>query len=443
MTVTPLSLKIRRRTTSSLLFTATIAAAFLSRFDWLGLFVFAAIAFGCIWLSIRRIADVSRVFVQPPPRVGSLALPLFVVSILGCLIVGSFPLDSSMASFLSAEGRNVASLLPLIAVALLGAPAEPADYRLLAISIRVLAGLSGLLATIWLLFDVEFLGDGNDFWGLTSSHHVPGLLAGVAIIGSLSLLAHEHRPLDAGLAISASLALFASSSRTSLLALVIAVLWYAAFGVKGSRHRGRMIGIISIAALAAIIVVPRAQETVGLALSPDFRDRAFQAFDQESSEGLVNQWTSVAEANILSRFGIWGTSWEAFSDSPFVGIGPWRVNDNRLTYWGKPGVLLLAVGGERDTSDFGAHNVVLQALAETGVLGLALVATFVVATSQAVHTVDGRPVWFAHFSRMGFAFWLATIPASVAMFSPALIGPMVVVFAMNATMQHQTNSTSG
>jgi O-antigen ligase len=90
--------------------------------------------------------------------------------------------------------------------------------------------------------------------------------------------------------------------------------------------------------------------------------------------------TSSDYSSNISRIQLWTTAWKLFLLSPLVGVGFGRYDDyfteNDVGFSGIPGLFYYATQGTVVHSDSHAHNSYLHFLAETGLVGFALVIGF-------------------------------------------------------------------
>ena len=69
--------------------------------------------------------------------------------------------------------------------------------------------------------------------------------------------------------------------------------------------------------------------------------------------------------------------------------------------------MYLAVDARPNLTDFGAHNVVFQVAAETGIVGLVILLYFGRTIATAVGGAKTPLNWFKLFSVLGLVYWVA------------------------------------
>jgi O-antigen ligase len=302
-----------------------------------------------------------------------LAFTAFYVS-LG-YVLGGYPNpvlnpDAALRSLLT-EGRWLAAVA--IAVAAGAVPREAAQ-ALVASTLR--AGT--WLAVVTLAAAPVVPGAirrGYHLYGLTSSHHVPGMLFGSLLVVSAVV--------DRGRVRSSRVALFIvpvvlSDSRTALLALALAL---AGVAIHEMLSRGKFRVVI------ALLVI------VGLALTVSARSRATLLFltEPQAGQALVGSFTadtrqeattaadSAAVANMLVRIRLYGTGWRYGSEAWVLGVGPGRYGDVLggaevgESRWGMPPRIF---DNDRSPSEVTAHNMYVHVFVESGVVGLLLMLRF-------------------------------------------------------------------
>jgi O-antigen ligase len=157
---------------------------------------------------------------------------------------------------------------------------------------------------------------------------------------------------------------------------VIAAAMLVTFGFFATQSRGGIVGL-GVAALVALIVTPRyrarilgliAVVAVGLGAFLSSNDAAFQRLTD--AEGAGNE-----------REDIWTVAWQIFLDHPLLGTGlqSFQAVSPRYVLDSGPlaNVRLIA------ESPHLVHNIFLELLAETGIVGLALFTFVVIACLRA------------------------------------------------------------
>lgn len=89
-----------------------------------------------------------------------------------------------------------------------------------------------------------------------------------------------------------------------------------------------------------------------------------------SAVGHIDTITDPYYGTNAARLDIWSDALQQFSNSPLVGIGFGRFNDESVVFKGVKHILWVGVSGRIVNNDGHAHNSYLQFLAEGGVVGL-------------------------------------------------------------------------
>jgi O-antigen ligase len=76
------------------------------------------------------------------------------------------------------------------------------------------------------------------------------------------------------------------------------------------------------------------------------------------------------DANLMSRIVLWAYALHHFLLSPLIGIGWGRFNDAQVIFSGIPGLMSIALQGDRLFNVSSAHNSYLMVLCESGLVGL-------------------------------------------------------------------------
>jgi O-antigen ligase len=97
--------------------------------------------------------------------------------------------------------------------------------------------------------------------------------------------------------------------------------------------------------------------------------------------GRITQIFHIYDLSALTRFSLWDKAILLFRQSPIIGIGFARYNDipwnfDRLPLSGNPGIFSMYTSNNYIFNDTNAHSSYLHFLAETGIIGLALMLAF-------------------------------------------------------------------
>lgn len=337
---------------------AMLIATNLSRFSIVAL---VAVGFALLAIYIGMLQPGGNIFLVTP------VLAFVSMWLLSAFAVGTLPFQthSSWLQWLNNDGRTLSAYLPLLV---------GGSYTL-STADRVWFARATVVA-IWgncILALTDPFSPG--YSGLTSSHHVPGYIAGASLIVMLS---HWRTPRPVGIRVSmgaAVVVLLLSGSRTSIVGLAAVAAFYVARRVTLTQTL-RATGMIACLSLFALIDT-RVRDTATTLLSGTFWTSATRAFSTGFAEQSVVYFPPQAGvpsyvANMVSRFFYWGNALGFWGRSPFVGIGSGRYNDLGLQYSGIPGLAEFATKGVSTTSEvIGAHNQYLGILAENGLIGLA------------------------------------------------------------------------
>lgn len=290
-------------------------------------------------------------------------------------LVDSLPSVTDQAAvrrWVETEGRAIVVLGVIVAMVGLQRSSTFEVMLRRIMSIVVLLSAAGLALFV---AGVDMVNSRGLFQGFSTSHHVPGFLAGAALLVLAvwpTILPDRRLVAASGVILFFTMVL--TGSRASLVASCLGLVI-----VFVRRWRGRALLVSVVGALVAVGLVfatsSRVRETADLVVSGGLLSDARVAFTSGSKQRAIELSDSESSANILIRFALWGEAMNTFESSPIVGIGRFRVNDSDLQYWGTQGWVWVATGGDRVHSDDEPHNQVLYLLAETGIVGLLAYAT--------------------------------------------------------------------
>lgn len=205
----------------------------------------------------------------------------------------------------------------------------------------------------------------------------PNLFARTCMVGLFAALAvsefdatARRRRLGQILAVAFGASIALSYGRTSLLAGMVALLAWAAFGrSQGKRMQNVAVGILIIGTLAVTIWY----------VNPEMVLARFRQTVEGYETGDYNRLSS-------GRADIWSEGWEMFTEQPLLGVGFGAFS---LKYADRTGDL------PRNT-----HNMYLERLAETGLIG-GMLFLAVMASLGAVAWRSGR------WRHIAIAWWCA------------------------------------
>ncbi|MDJ0768718.1 MAG: O-antigen ligase family protein [Ilumatobacter sp.] len=291
------------------------------------------------------------------------------------LAIGSLPSPGAVGrwvDFFTTEGRAILPLLVLAAASSLSSRAviERTLWRTI-----VLLVVSAGLALVLDVLGSSWVGGFRLFHGFTSGHHVPGFLYGLGIVYILIRRPFATSLLHFGSLAVLGAAVVSSGSRASLVGLG-AVGAYLMLR-RASTGTTKRVLAVAAACILVLVVSPRFRDTVTSFGSTRITSNAGELFRSRDNVDIAAVATSGAEANVLKRFGLFGEALDDFVASPFIGRGIYRFNDLDTVPVGVERIVNVDVAGERVHSDLQAHNMLLQLLSETGLVGtLAFVSVY-------------------------------------------------------------------
>ena len=311
-------------------------------------------------------------------RLDSTAVPLFVFvgyTLLSGFLSGGLVLgDLASMEFYDGDGRIFVTYFPFVFFAVIAG--HHRQIRVLLHLGRILGAFVLASCVLWLAgADNGMFGDYR-YLGLQTHHTGAGtyisMLMILLVIYGLEM--HRVSHVLVGLALLVPILLTTSRQATigALLSIVAIVLL---------RNRKLVLPIVIViaslfAALPQVspVVSQRIDELAGSATIENAWIQ-MRRLDWRPEYGLAGaivgeQW------NILARVLFYARGVKLFVDSPLVGAGFGRFNDYYVDFHGPAGILHVGTSGLRVSNTQSAHNSYLHLLAETGVIGLALLVWF-------------------------------------------------------------------
>jgi O-antigen ligase len=308
-------------------------------------------------------------------KVGYLVLLNYLYWFLSGFLVGALTLSIvTSPSFYTGEGRIFVYYIPLLFFSVY--TARRRDLRFIERFLVWTAIASLPLFAFWTVTGASFLAGGKarNFFGFLTSHTGAGtFFATIFLFLVICGLESKRRSLTL-LGVAMLLPIFGSASREALVGLLAAGGWYVWQNLKA-----RTVAYILIIGAIGIISLPFA--------APHTYNRTVSAMSPETM-GAIQDVVATAkwepglltdldpeQHNILIRFLYWKYSLRLAGESPLFGVGFGRWNDIDVQIE-RVGSHLVGLGmsGKRVTEVHHAHNSYLHVLAETGLLGLALLA---------------------------------------------------------------------
>lgn len=210
------------------------------------------------------------------------------------------------------------------------------------------------LGLTWLPDPLQFMHDASlstqIFHGFFRAHNAAGAIYAMAALLAFSLLVRGEKPsLMSWPTVwfaSGVVGLMLTQSRTAYVA------FFATLVIMFCR-RGSLINAMKYGVPILLPIL------YFLLLQPTVNRRTQEVSDLE-------------DPNVVTRFFYYQRAFDDFLQSPVVGIGFGRFNDELKIYSGVPHLLYFATGGSVENNDEHAHNSYLHFLAEGGVVGLGL-----------------------------------------------------------------------
>ncbi len=302
---------------------------------------------------------------------GLLVLANYGVWMLSGVVTGGVELaDFASPDFYNNDGRVFLYYLPLLFFA--SSTATARDIHLGVRTVCQVATLGVLLMIPWALASPSWLSVGSKAWygGLLTSHTGAGTFFGVLSAWLLTYgdVSGGRRYRIAG--VLCAVPMFASGSRQALLSLLAVFVWYVV-------RTGRRVVILragaAVLGLVAVLsfTVPRLVERTAVLFSAETYGAIADVAARSNWEPSIGEPLGGMESNILSRIVLWKYAAQRFAESPLLGIGFGRYNDQGVRTE-SAGLAAFATEGDRLTNVYNAHNMYLHVLAENGVFGLAL-----------------------------------------------------------------------
>jgi O-antigen ligase len=189
------------------------------------------------------------------------------------------------------------------------------------------------------------------FHGFFRAHNAAGAIYGIAALLSFSLLVRGKNPSllswPAFWFATNTIGVVLTQSRTAYVAFLATLLFMFFRQREFLKTSLKYAGLILLPLLYFLLI------------QPTVTHRAEAVSDLE-------------DPNIVTRFVYYQRAINDFIQSPIVGVGFGRFNDQLRIYSDVPYVLHFATGGTSVSDDSHAHNSYLHFLAEGGIVGLAL-----------------------------------------------------------------------
>ena len=231
------------------------------------------------------------------------------------------------------------------------------------------AGLIHVTATIWFYFDTDFymahiypnfdssqrahlyeqVQKNHHAVGLSNHYSQNGIYTAISLCASFALLFKDSRKKLPWKILSVCTVLFSlilTGKRGALIFSVFAVTITYIIGKKGALTNKLVTAVFLLSSLSLVLYA--------LSFYIEGLASAFERITAMFSTG--NETSDISNG----RFKLYAIAWDFFKDSPILGIGWREFSKEVVNFYNQDSVL-------RD-----AHNVFLQLLCETGILGFAV-----------------------------------------------------------------------
>lgn len=206
--------------------------------------------------------------------------------------------------------------------------------------------------------------------------------------------------------------LYLTVSRGSIGALFCALIF-----VHGLKERFMKTTIVALA--AALVVI--------MSYAYPYWVSAGKPLDL--SESTSTETIGSKDANVLQRvLYLWPRAVDLFFQSPIVGTGYGSYNDIPYEMRGVPHVFVFNHPSKLSFNSAHAHNTYLHVLAETGLVGLALLLMMLVKMRQSFNSMAPASVQLG----LKLAFWVAVFSSMTEhrLFTPAQMLPFTIFYGL-------------
>jgi len=268
--------------------------------------------------------------------------------------------------FLRFDGAILIAYLPLLLVA---------DTRLDPLFIRRTLGLFlSIMSIVALLGLAEFVDSTVSPLGLSQLPESLQLVHNASLSAGIFhgfFRAHNAAGAIYSIAALISFALLARAKNPSLLSWP--AFWFATnvIGIVLTQSRTAYVAFLA----ALVIMFFRQRKFLKRSIKygvPILLPLLYLLLVQPAVTHRAQEVSDLEDPNIVTRFIYYQRAIEDFTQSPIVGTGFGRFNDQLKIYSGVPHLVYFATGGSSVDDDSHAHNSYLHFLAEGGIIGLAL-----------------------------------------------------------------------
>jgi len=291
--------------------------------------------------------------------------------------------------------------------------------------------LNLIVFLVWLIMGVALFRDWAPDVGLQDTtklyhflfvaHNAAGGFLGILCCLSMVMFLHHRNAINLAILALNIATLLATFSRGSIAGFFVAVLLVYLFRFSRKLSISVILGMLAI----NLILVGYIYNNTDI-----LPILARQVLVTQIIGDLHPSVQPLLDGNTAIRLEtLWPMAMHAFFQSPIFGIGFSAFNDVPWDLWGWEGLVAFNLSQTTVSSDATAHNTYLQLLAETGILGLALLLWFVKRLFD--YLIESEPGMVRDGLLM--SLWMALVSAfsEHRFFTPSQMLPFVLILAMH------------
>jgi O-antigen ligase len=321
--------------------------------------------------------------------------------------------------FYRRDGNVFITFAPLLLLSLLRLDIDL--DRLVRSFVYVASALNGVFLVIYAITGgTIFFHQPGFYHFLFVAHNAAGGFLAVLTALSLGYYVAKRDRVFLFLTLLNLVGLFASDSRGSILGLIVAC--GIVLVLKGRLVRT----VVAVIVVGHLVVVPW---LYSVAPPAALHVESPMTIESDTFDALPRSYTVA-----LRAFYLWPRAWHLFQSSPIIGTGFGSYNDLPYNLQGVRPVAEINRPVNVRHTDSHAHHTFLHVLAETGMIGLALLLVFLVRTRRFILGIPESAL------RQGLhlVFWIAVISSLTEhrLFTPSQMLPFTIVLGL-AVARHE------